>query len=91
MYTFESAEVPNIDGTSTGANNDLIIRPGEGECGECGRVIVIVPCRKDRDGFGGENVVEDEIVLLVSHRKIILETLRKSPAKHLLPHCLVVV
>lgn len=89
--TFESAEVPHIDGAATGSHDDLVVGASEGERGECGGIIVIVASCEDGDGFGREHVVQDEIVLLVSHREVVLKTLRETTAKHLFAHRLVIV
>ena len=67
----------------------MLIGLGEGEGGKRRGIVVIEG--EAGDGFGRGEVVEHEIVLLVSNCEVVLESLGKLPAKNSFAHGLVVI
>jgi hypothetical protein len=88
--TSEGIEVPDIDRPATGAHDDLFVGVGKGECGE-GRGVVGEEGVEDCDGFGGDQVVEYQIVVFVADCEVVLEAFREPSAEDALAHGLVII
>lgn len=89
--TFEGVEVPNVNRSTARSYYNLFIRLRKGESGESRNVRIVDLWIENSNGFGSDYVIENEIVVLISDGKVVLEALCKFTAEDFPSHRLVVI
>lgn len=69
----------------------MFIGEGEGEGGESRDVVVVDLGVEDGDGFGTDEVVEDEVVVFVSDGEVVVQSFCKLATEYFLAHGLIVI